>query len=106
MKLSFFVASTAAKTALRSKQNLVLRQCCYTLTKPTQFYMNHNQNRTISNFFVAPMLQERKEKKISVTDSKEIFQRIASGEHATLTYQQGVEMLSDLAYLIVPFDKT
>ncbi len=39
------------------------------------------------------------------TDTKEIFQRV-NLEHETLSYQQSLDLLSDLAYLVIPFDKT
>jgi hypothetical protein len=59
----------------------------------------------ISDFFVQPMLQERQQKRVIAIDTKEIFQRVKE-EHETLTYQQSVDMLNDLAYLVIPFDKT
>lgn len=50
------------------------------------------------------MLQERQQRKVN-TDTKEIFDRITN-QAETLTYQQSLELLSDLAFMVVPFDKT
>ena len=108
MKLSSFgvAAHSALKTTFKRSPFVhnIMRNQAHNSLKGNFLFVQ--QRSIISNYFVATMLQERQEKRISVSDSKEIFQRIASGEHNTLTYQQAVEMLSDLAYLIVPFDKT
>ena len=38
-------------------------------------------------------------------DLKEIFSKIDK-EHQLLSYEQNVELLNDLAYVVMPFDKT
>lgn len=64
------------------------------------------QHRSIiSSFFVSPMLQEREEKRITNIDTKEVFKRIG-GEVETMSYRDAVAYLSDLAYVVIPFDKT
>lgn len=42
---------------------------------------------------------------MSVSDTKEIFSQIEK-EHDHLDYTAALELLSDLAYIVVPFDKT
>jgi hypothetical protein len=51
------------------------------------------------------MLQAREEKRVIATDTKEIFARVAS-THETLDYPGALSLLQDLAYIVVPFDKT
>lgn len=64
------------------------------------------QHRTIiSSFFVKPMLEEREEKRITNIDIKEVFKQIGA-EAETLSYGDAVAYLSDLAYVVIPFDKT
>ena len=42
---------------------------------------------------------------MSASDTKELFKRIEE-THQVMTYPQAVEILSDLAYIVIPFDKT
>ena len=42
---------------------------------------------------------------MNATDTKELFSRVEQS-HEVMTYTQAVEILSDLAYLVIPFDKT
>lgn len=51
------------------------------------------------------MLQERQEKRITNIDTKDVFRQIAA-EVDTMSYSDAVAYLSDLAFLVVPFDKT
>lgn len=59
----------------------------------------------LQDYFVAPVIQERKQKRVPMTDAKQIFLMIDK-EHQFLSYEQSVELLNDLAYIIIPFDKT
>eukprot|EP00347_Sterkiella_histriomuscorum_P020420 403337874 len=60
---------------------------------------------SIADYFTAPVIQERTQKRIVMVDTKEAFQRIEK-EHSYLTYDQCVEIFNDLAYVVMPFDKT
>lgn len=42
---------------------------------------------------------------MSASDTKDLFQRVEH-QHEELTYPQALDILSDLAYLVIPFDKT
>jgi len=42
---------------------------------------------------------------VSINDTKELFKRIEE-THEVMTYTQALEILTDLAYLVIPFDKT
>ena len=51
------------------------------------------------------MISERQEKRIPVVDTKEIFSRVDK-DHQYMSYDQSVEIINDLAYIVMPFDKT
>ena len=58
-----------------------------------------------SSIFSAPVLREREEKRVPNTDAKDLFKQI--NKHKTdLTYEQAVDILNDLAYVVVPFDQS
>lgn len=64
------------------------------------------QQRTIiKNPFEASLLNERQEKSSNYIDSKEIFQKIDK-EHKEMSYTQAVEYYTELANVVIPFDKT
>ena len=67
--------------------------------------MIQQRNINITNIFSSPVLQERLEKRINIPDTKVIFDEIAQ-KHEYLTYDESVAYLSDLAYIVIPFDKT
>ena len=59
----------------------------------------------ISSLFVSPVLQERQEKTYVPLDTNEIFQKIEK-EANYLDYEKAVNILNDLAFIVIPFDKT
>lgn len=79
-----------------------------------QRYLNRNSTSilrvpsrqiSIADFFVAPVILERTEKRFAAVDTREIFTKI-DNEHTFLSYDQCVEIFNDLAYIVIPFDKT
>ncbi|CDW73278.1 UNKNOWN [Stylonychia lemnae] len=63
------------------------------------------RNISIADLFTAPVIQERREKRIPVVDTKEIFSRVDQ-QHTYMGYEECVEIFNDLAYIVIPFDKT
>ena len=65
------------------------------------------QRRTVisSNIFSAPVIREREEKRVPNTDAKDLFKQIYKRKN-DLTYEEAVDILNDLAYVVVPFDQS
>ena len=55
--------------------------------------------------FSAPVVRQREEKRVPNTDAKDLFKQIAQ-RGTELSYEQAVEMLNDLAFVVVPFDQS
>lgn len=59
----------------------------------------------LKNPFDAKILNEREERKSNYVDSKEIFLKVDK-EHREMNYNQAVEYFTELANVVIPFDKT
>ena len=58
-----------------------------------------------SNIFSSPVIRQREEKRVPNTDAKDLFRQI-SQKGSEITYEEAVEMLNDLAFVVVPFDQS
>ena len=67
--------------------------------------MIKTQYRQIRNPFEQPILQERQDKSVGMTDAQEIFRNVSQNKN-TLNFKDASKLLNDLSYVIIPFDKT
>ena len=58
-----------------------------------------------SNIFSAPVIRQREEKRVPNTDAKDLFRQIRENG-SEISYEQAVDILNDLAFVVVPFDQS
>jgi hypothetical protein len=60
---------------------------------------------SLRNPFEMKPLLEREEKSIGMTSTQDIFKNFES-EKNTMSFQDTCKILNDLAFVLIPFDKT